>query len=211
MQETPNPNSVKFIVDRPVLGDSVASLDFSTVTSARQSPLAVKLFKVQGVKSVFLGADFITITKDDDDIDWQVMKPVIFASIMDFFTTGEPVVSSSASTQETNDLSTGDDDDTVTMIKELIETRIRPTVLDDGGDIIFKGFEDGIVKVKLMGSCSSCPSSVVTLKRGVENMLQFYVPEVQGVLQVEDEIDDISKQEFDKFQKTIEEREKFPD
>jgi len=209
MQETPNPNSFKFIVDRSVLGQGAASLEFANITSASESPLAIELFKVAGVKGVFLGADFITVTKDDDEVEWQDIKPAIYDTIKNFFKTAEPVVSGSLSMQKTDDLSSSaGDDDIVTMIKELIETRIRPTVLDDGGDIVFKGFENGIVKVKLMGSCSSCPSSVVTLKRGVENMLQFYVPEVQGVLEVEDEIDDISKKEFDKLQKTLEEKEK---
>jgi len=203
MQETPNPNSVKFLPGRPVLGQGTTSADFPNIKAAQQSPLAKALFRVHGVKAVFFGADFITVTKDDDELEWQTVKPDIFAVIMDFFTTGQPVISDEVPSQDVED--TADDDETITMIKELIETRIRPTVQDDGGDIIFKGFEEGVVKVKLMGSCTSCPSSVVTLKRGVENMLQFYIPEVQGVLQVEDEVDEISKIEFDKLQATLQE------
>jgi Fe-S cluster biogenesis protein NfuA len=137
----------------------------------------------------------------DDEIDWMIMKPDIFGTIMDFFATNQPVVNKDAAMEEAAETGdAADDDETVAMIKELLDTRIRPTVQEDGGDIVYKGFEDGIVKLKLQGSCSSCPSSMVTLKNGIQNMLQFYVPEVLGVEQVEDEVDEISKQEFEKFE-----------
>lgn len=174
-------------------------MDFPSLKSAAHvSPLARVLFLVKGVRGVFFGTDFITITKDDE-IDWQIMKPDIFATIMDFFGSNQPVVNKDAA-MPSDEGDSADDDDTVAMIKELLDTRIRPTVQEDGGDIVYRGFEDGIVKLQLQGSCSSCPSSIVTLKNGIQNMLQFYVPEVLGVEQVENELDAVSQKEFDKFE-----------
>uniref|UniRef100_A0A673HF52 NFU1 iron-sulfur cluster scaffold homolog, mitochondrial n=1 Tax=Sinocyclocheilus rhinocerous TaxID=307959 RepID=A0A673HF52_9TELE len=138
-----------------------------------------QLFRIDGVKSVFFGPDFITITKADGQTEWKVIKPDVFATIMDFFTSGLPVVNEADAPPPSED-----DDEVVAMIKELLDTRIRPTVQEDGGDVLYRGFEDGIVKLKLQGSCTSCPSSIITLKSGVQNMLQFYVPEVEGVEQV---------------------------
>lgn len=201
-QETPNPNSLKFLPGVKVLG--TGTRDFPTPMSSLKSPLARVLFKVEGVKSVFFGPDFVTITKDDDEIPWSLIKPHVFATLIDFFSSGLPVVSDEDG-QET-DTTAGDEeeeDETVMMIKELLESRIRPTVQEDGGDIIYMGFKDGIVQLKLQGSCTSCPSSVVTLKSGVENMLQFYVPEVKGVEQVQDETDKIAEKEFEKFEKKL--------
>jgi Fe-S cluster biogenesis protein NfuA len=199
MQETPNPNSLKFLPGRTVLESGTK--DFPNIKAAQCSPLARTLFRVKGVRGVFFGIDFITITKDDD-IDWLIMKPDIFATIMDFFATNQPVINKDAEAEmEAADANEeADDDETVAMIKELLDTRIRPTVQEDGGDIVYRGFEDGIVKLKLQGSCSSCPSSIVTLKNGIQNMLQFYVPEVLGVEQVEDEVDEISQKEFERFE-----------
>jgi len=153
------------------------------------------------VKSVFFGPDFITITRIDEEADWKVMKAEIYAVIMDFFASNLPLLTEeikkdSAAEEE-------EDDDTVAMIKELIETRIRPTVQEDGGDIIYKGFKDGIVQLKLQGSCSTCPSSVVTLKQGVQNMLQFYIPEVMGIEEVKDELDEQAATEFERLEKKI--------
>nr|XP_023657957.1 NFU1 iron-sulfur cluster scaffold homolog, mitochondrial-like [Paramormyrops kingsleyae] len=182
-QDTPNPNSLKFLPGRMVL--EMGTLDFASPRDAHCSPLARQLFRIDGVKSVFLGPDFITITKTDIDIEWKVIKPDVFATIMDFFTSGLPVVNEDAPRPDTAPCE--DDDEVVAMIKELLDTRIRPTVQEDGGDVLYRGFEDGIVKLKLQGSCTSCPSSIVTLKRGVQNMLQFYVPEVEGVEQVTDD------------------------
>ncbi|KAA8592361.1 hypothetical protein FQN60_017816 [Etheostoma spectabile] len=155
-QDTPNPNSLK------------------------------QLFRIEGVKSVFLGPDFITITRPDDNMEWRVIKPDVFATIMDFFTSGLPVVNED-STPSVDTAPSDDDDEVVAMIKELLDTRIRPTVQEDGGDVVYRGFVDGVVKLKLQGSCTSCPSSIVTLKSGIQNMLQFYVPEVESVEQVKDE------------------------
>merc|ERR1712110_604190 len=126
------------------------------------------------------------------------MKPEIFATIMDFFTSGLPVLNADVETLTTTEVY-DDDDDTVAMIKELLDTRIRPTVQEDGGDIVYMGFDDGVVKLKMQGSCTSCPSSIVTLKNGVQNMLQFYIPEVVSVEQIFDKSDEVKDEEFRKL------------
>lgn len=185
-QDTPNPNSLKFLPGRVVLESG--TIDFAGPRDAFCSPLARQLFRIDGVKSVFLGPDFITITKTDDTVEWRLIKPDVFAAIMDFFTTGLPVVNEDE-TPHADTAPSEDDDEVVEMIKELLDTRIRPTVQEDGGDVLYRGFEDGIVKLKLQGSCTSCPSSMITLKSGIQNMLQFYVPEVEGVEQVKDDED----------------------
>ncbi|VDP16385.1 unnamed protein product [Schistosoma margrebowiei] len=195
VQETPNPNSLKYFPGKPVLGSGTR--DFPSCTQSTSSPLARQLFRIEGVERVFFGPDFITITKNDD-FEWAVIKPDVYATIMDFYSSGQPVVNKTCD----------EEDETVLMIKELLDTRIRPTVQEDGGDIIFKDFKDGIVRLKLQGSCSSCPSSVVTLKNGVQNMLQFYIPDVLGVEQVEDELDAVSKEQFDKLEQNIHNKEK---
>ncbi|XP_076632816.1 NFU1 iron-sulfur cluster scaffold homolog, mitochondrial [Colletes latitarsis] len=200
-QDTPNPNSLKFLPGVNVL-EQGQTKDFPNATEAYCSPLAKMLFRVEGVKSVFFGFDFITITKVDEDVEWKLLKPEIFAVIMDFFASGLPVLNESQPAADTQ--ISEDDDEIVQMIKELLDTRIRPTVQEDGGDIVFVGFEEGIVKLKMQGSCTSCPSSVVTLRNGVQNMMQFYIPEVLGVIQVEDETDHIAKKEFEKFEEKIE-------
>ncbi|XP_039572513.1 NFU1 iron-sulfur cluster scaffold homolog, mitochondrial [Passer montanus] len=189
-QDTPNPNSLKFIPGREVLGSR--TMEFATPAAAYCSPLARQLFRIEGVKSVFFGPDFITITKDSEDLDWNLLKPDIYATIMDFFASGLPVVTDEA--PRTDTAASEEDDEVVLMIKELLDTRIRPTVQEDGGDVIYKGFEDGIVQLKLQGSCTSCPSSLITLKSGIQNMLQFYIPEVEGVEQVVDDDDDVGKE-----------------
>jgi len=197
-QDTPNPNSMKFIPGVPVLDKG--TMDFPNIAAAQHSPLAKLLFRIEGVKGVFFGSDFITITKMDDEVEWRLIKPDVFATIMDFFASGLPVVSE---IKEEPEGDSSEDDETVSMIKELLDTRIRPTVQEDGGDVVFKGFVDGVVKLKLQGSCTSCPSSVVTLKNGIQNMMQFYIPEVIAVEEVEDEVDLQAKQEFEKFEKTL--------
>lgn len=183
-QDTPNPNSLKFLPGCIVLESG--TMDFAGPRDAYTSPLARQLFRIDGVKSVFLGPDFITITRTDVDCDWKVLKPDVFATIMDFFTSGLPVVSDE-NTPRADTAPSDDDDEVVAMIKELLDTRIRPTVQEDGGDVLYRGFEDGIVKLQLQGSCTSCPSSMVTLKSGIQNMLQFYVPEVEGVEEVKED------------------------
>lgn len=203
-QDTPNPDSLKFLPGRDVLDKGITK-DFPNQMSAMSSPLAKLLFRIEGVKGVFFAHEFITVTKMED-ADWKVMKPEIFAIIMDFFASGLPIVHEHTSSDDT--AIKDDDDEVVMMIKELLDTRIRPTVQEDGGDIIFKAFEDGIVKLKLQGSCSSCPSSIVTLKNGVQNMLQFYIPEVVSVEQVKDEEDLVVDKTFEKLEKNIQAKEK---
>ena len=199
-QDTPNPNSLKFLPGVKVL-ESGQTKDFPNVSDAYCSPLAKMLFRIEGVKSIFFGPDFITVTKVDEDVEWKLLKPEVFAVIMDFFASGLPVLNEEQPATDTQ--INEDDSEIVQMIKELLDTRIRPTVQEDGGDIVFVGFEEGIVKLKMQGSCTSCPSSVVTLRNGVQNMMQFYIPEVLGVIQVEDETDQIAKKEFEQFETKI--------
>lgn len=200
-QDTPNPNSLKFLPGVQVLGPGQTK-DFPSARDAYCSPLAKLLFRIDGVKSIFFGPDFITVTKTDEDVEWKLLKPEVFAVIMDFFAAGLPIINEEEPAPDTQ--ISEDDDEIVQMIKELLDTRIRPTVQEDGGDIVFMGFEEGIVKLKMQGSCTSCPSSVVTLRNGVQNMMQFYIPEVLGVIQVEDETDQVAKKEFEKFEKKVE-------
>nr|ACO11377.1 NFU1 iron-sulfur cluster scaffold homolog [Caligus rogercresseyi] len=204
-QETPNPQSLKFLPGVRVLETAGSTLDFPTPSAAYCSPLAKLLFRVDGVKGVFFGQDFITITKEEDsEVEWKVIKPEVYATLMDFFASGLPIVNEDAKPHSDTEIHE-DDDDTVAMIKELLDSRIRPTVQEDGGDIIFMGFEDGIVKLKMQGSCTSCPSSIVTLKNGVQNMLQFYIPEVIEVEQIFDEADKASDQVFKKLHDKLKE------
>nr|XP_022916551.1 NFU1 iron-sulfur cluster scaffold homolog, mitochondrial-like [Onthophagus taurus] len=200
-QETPNPNSLKFLPGVKVL-EPGQTMDFPNVQSSSCSPLGKMLFRIEGVKGIFLGPDFITVTKLDDDVEWKLLKPEIFATIMDFFASGLPILKEGIPNTDTQ--INEEDDEIVIMIKELLDTRIRPTVQEDGGDIIFMGYEDGVVKLKMQGSCSSCPSSIVTLKNGVQNMLQFYIPEVVAVEQVEEESDLVSKMAFRKVEEKLE-------
>jgi len=203
-QNTPNPNSLKFYPGCVVLEEG-QTVDFPNAGSAQISPLARQLFRIDGIRNVFLGHDYVTVTKYEEN-PWNVVKPEIFATIMDFFSSGLPVLTDGLPASDAD--GDEDDDEVVMMIKELLDSRIRPTVQEDGGDVLFKGFEDGIVKLKLQGSCTGCPSSSVTLKHGIQNMMQFYVPEVLGVEEVEDELDAIAKAEFDKLEKKLEEKKK---
>lgn len=205
-QETPNPNSLKFFPGKGVNVLESGTYDFPNPQSAYCSPLAKMLFRIEGVKSVFFGTDYITVTKSDDDVEWRVLKPEIYAVIMDFFASGLPTLTEQQPSGAT--VIHPDDDETVALIKELLDTRIRPTVQEDGGDIVYMGFKDGTVYLKMQGSCSSCPSSIVTLKNGVQNMLQFYIPEVTGVEQVTDEVESISNTEFNKLEEKLQEKPK---
>lgn len=162
----------------------------------KKSPLAKSLFAIDGVVGVFLGRDFISVTKKSDEV-WHLMKPMIFSTILDFFATGKNVIEEGPDVSDTAILDT--DSEVVAMIKELMETRVRPSVQEDGGDIFFMGFDEitGIVKVKLAGSCVGCPSSSITLRNGVERMLTHYIPEVIGIEEVVDDTPDTqSKLEF---------------
>lgn len=184
---TPNPHSLKFLPGRPVYttpddsGFYAAAADFNALT---QSPLARRLVRAtDAVGGVYLGSDFVTVTKAAD-ASWDALRPVVFSEIMEWYASGEEAV---AEGQVSDTTILEDDDEVVQMIKELLEVRIRPAVQEDGGDIKLVGFDEpsGIVKVRLEGSCVGCPSSSVTLKSGVENMLMHYIPEVKGVVAVE--------------------------
>ncbi|KAG3134020.1 hypothetical protein PI126_g18886 [Phytophthora idaei] len=197
-ESTPNPLSVKFLPGRTVLDDRFTTgVDFTPSSEeVRRSPLAKKLFQIEGVTRVFFGKDFISVTKTEDE-DWDALNAEIFATIMDFFASDEQVMSDEPIITDTTILP--EDDEVVAMIKELLEQRIRPSVQDDGGDIFYKGFDEksGIVSVQLAGSCAGCPSSSVTLKHGVENMLKHYIPEVRGIEEwVDEELNAVNEKEF---------------
>mmetsp|Transcript_10123 Transcript_10123/g.26262 ORF Transcript_10123/g.26262 Transcript_10123/m.26262 type:complete len:257 (-) Transcript_10123:79-849(-) len=187
-ENTPNPESLKFIPGKPVLESGTA--EFRSFRDAQASPLAKRLFQVDGVKSVFFAQEFVTVTKAED-VEWSVVKPHVFAHIMDFYAEGSPVLDPGHEHGAQDTVISEDDSEVVAMIKELIETRVRPSVQEDGGDIVFKSFNEdtGIVKVQLQGSCSGCPSSSITLKSGIENMMMHYIPEVTGV-EADDEDED---------------------
>lgn len=183
-ETTPNEDSLKFIPGVEVM--SSGSAEFLDTRSALASPLAIRLFGIEGVKAVFFGPDFVTVSKDSEN-PWSVIKPDVYSTLMEFFTTKQPLFRSeedreNAGPQDTRILDS--DSETVAMIKELLETRVRPAIMEDGGDIEYRGFgEDGVVRLKLKGSCRGCDSSAVTLKTGIERMLMHYVPEVSGVEQ----------------------------
>jgi Fe-S cluster biogenesis protein NfuA len=177
-EQTPNPATLKFLPGRPVMDSGTANL--TSVEAARISPLAERLFSLPAVAGVFLGSDFVSVTKAAEG-DWYRLKPAILAIIMEHFTAGRPVLISPPGDGETADAGEEDEDEVVTQIKELLETRVRPAVAQDGGDIVFHDFENGIVYLEMHGSCSGCPSSTATLKAGIENMLRHYIPEVVEV------------------------------
>uniref|UniRef100_A0A3B4A7V8 NFU1 iron-sulfur cluster scaffold homolog, mitochondrial n=1 Tax=Periophthalmus magnuspinnatus TaxID=409849 RepID=A0A3B4A7V8_9GOBI len=199
-QDTPNPRSLKFLPGKAVLGNG--TLDFPSPSSAECSTLARNLFDIEGVKSVFFGPDFITLTKTDEEMEWTHIKRHAVEAITKFFESGDPVTTGAIHNESSH---CEDDDDVVSLIKELLDTRIRPTVQEDGGDVIFKGFEDGVVKLKLVGSCTGCPSSTVTLRSGIQNMMQFYIPEVDKVEQVEDEVDEVNAKVFQEVEHKLQE------
>ncbi len=178
-EDTPNPATLKFLPGRDVMATGVA--DLTSAEAAARSPLAVMLFAIGGVKGVFLGLDFITVTKSDEK-SWQTLKPMILGAIMDHYTSGQPVMDAAGAAADDEEFNDGIAPEIVSQIKELIDTRVRPAVAQDGGDIIYKGFKEGTVYLHMRGSCAGCPSSTATLKMGIENMLRHYVPEV---LQVE--------------------------
>jgi len=180
-EATPNPATLKFLPGRWVIQNGTA--DFASVDSAGRSPLALALFGLPGVARVFLGADFVTITKGDA-VSWQQLKPQVLAALMDHFVANRAVIEGDAEADEIDDIRP-EDQEIVEQIRELLDTRVRPAVAGDGGDIIFRGYRDGVVRLHMQGSCSGCPSSSATLKHGIENMLRHYVPEVVSVEQVE--------------------------
>jgi Fe-S cluster biogenesis protein NfuA len=178
-EPTPNPATLKFIPGKTVLGDG--TVDFRDKAEATTSPLAQRLFGVDGVAGVFLGSDFISVTKGEGD-EWQHIKPAILGAIMEHYMSGAPTVDAGDTSSEAVH---GDyeakDEDTVKTIKELLDTRVRPAVANDGGDITFHGFKDGVVFLHMRGACSGCPSSTATLRHGIENLLKHFCPDVQEV------------------------------
>jgi Fe-S cluster biogenesis protein NfuA len=176
-EQTPNPASLKFLPGGRVA--PAGGIQFESASEAAASPLAARLFAIAGVTAVYLGADFITVTKNDSR-PWPVLKPEILGAIMDHHTSGEPTLVAAAAGGAAGSEAAADDE-LVAKIKELIETRVRPAVAQDGGDIVFQGFEKGVVYLRMRGACAGCPSSTATLKMGIENMLKHYVPEVAAV------------------------------
>jgi Fe-S cluster biogenesis protein NfuA len=178
---TPNPSTLKFLPGQAVMPGG-ATADFASEAQAGRSPLALRLFGLEGVGRVFLGSDFVTITKTEDH-DWSEVKPQVLSSLVDHFVAGAPVIEGepAAAAGDFNPA----DSEVVEQIKELLDTRVRPAVAADGGDIVFHGYRDGVVQLHMQGACSGCPSSRATLKHGIENMLRHYVPEVVSVEQVE--------------------------
>lgn len=185
VEDTPNPNSMKFYPGQAVLEEG--TVDFQDgVQASMKSPLAKALFRIRGVKSVFFAQDFITVSKQDDDkVEWNVLKPQIFSAIMIFYTMKQPILYSSLD-NDANQIN-DEDSEVVKEIKELIRDKIRPTIQEDGGDLEFVSYSENIVRVRLQGACTSCPSSVVTLKNGIKNMLQYYIPEIVDVEQEKDD------------------------
>ncbi|KAL0960711.1 hypothetical protein HGRIS_005736 [Hohenbuehelia grisea] len=213
-EATPNDDSLKFIPGVPVMGDGTA--EFLDTKSSLKSPLAIRLMGIEGVKAVFYGPDFVTVSKDSEN-PWAVLKPEIYSILMEFFSSGQSLFRSaedkdSAGPQDTKILDT--DSETVAMIKELLETRVRPAIMEDGGDIEYRGFDEegtGIVQVKLKGSCRGCDSSTVTLKSGIERMLMHYIPEVKGVEQILDQEEEIALNEFGKLEQRLSQKPKQPE
>lgn len=177
-ESTPNPATLKFLPGQTVL--DAGSADFPSPDTAGKSPLASRVFAVDGVKGVFFGADFVTVTKGDE-IEWDHIKPAILGAIMEHFQSGQPVIEGEADASSGHAEHDGPDGEIVSQIKELLDTRVRPAVAQDGGDIVFHGFDRGVVYLHMQGACAGCPSSTLTLKMGIENLLRHYIPEVLEV------------------------------
>ena len=180
-EQTPNPATLKFLPGRAVM--ERGTLDITDPDGAKRSPLARSLFVVDGVTGVFLGADFISVTKTGER-DWAIMKPMVLGAIMEHYTSGAPVVEGALEAGEEASTDEGDDA-IVVQIKKLLDERVRPAVAQDGGDIVFRRFEEGVVFLHMQGACSGCPSSTATLKMGIENLLKHFIPEVREVRPIE--------------------------
>jgi Fe-S cluster biogenesis protein NfuA len=178
-EATPNPATLKFLPGRTVLNHG--TLEIRDAAAAAQSPLAERLFGIEGVSGVFLGSDFISITKSDGE--WQQLKPAILGAVMEHFMSGAPILRDDATggADADDEFFESKDTETVATIKELIETRVRPAVANDGGDITFRGFKDGVVYLDMKGACAGCPSSTATLRHGIQNLLRHYLPDVVEV------------------------------
>lgn len=178
-EATPNPATLKFIPGRPVLDHG--TMEFLDPEESKASPLAARLFEIEGVKGVFFGTDFISVTKGEGE--WQHIKPAILGVIMEHYLSGQPVATGAPQPEggESGEFFAAEDKEIVDTIKELLETRVRPAVAQDGGDITFKGYREGVVFLNMRGACSGCPSSTATLRHGIENLLRHFIPEVQEV------------------------------
>ncbi|EFY88330.1 NifU-like protein [Metarhizium acridum CQMa 102] len=213
-ENTPNPDALKFLPNHRVVPEEINTpfIEYlnprSTISPPYPSPLAAKLMNIDGITSVFYGADFITVTKAGD-ANWAHIRPEIFALITEAITSGETIVSVAERKEGDEDIEEDslayneNDSEVVGMIKELLETRIRPAIQEDGGDIEYRGFDDGYVKLKLRGACRTCDSSTVTLKNGIEGMLMHYIEEVKGVHQILDQEEEIAMEEFAKFEEKL--------
>ena len=177
-ESTPNPATLKFLPGQAVMPAGTA--DFPNVEAAANSPLAQRVFAVDGVTAVFFGPDFVTVTKEEN-IDWNHIKPAILGAIMEHFQSGQPVMQGEGLAAAGHAEHSGEDSEIVDQIKELLDTRVRPAVAQDGGDITFHGFDRGVVYLHMQGACAGCPSSTITLKMGIENLLRHYIPEVTEV------------------------------
>ncbi|MFD1195588.1 NifU family protein [Seohaeicola saemankumensis] len=177
-ESTPNPATLKFLPGQTVL--EMGTADFPTADGASVSPLATRIFAVNGVTGVFFGTDFVTVTKDAG-VEWDHIKPALLGAIMEHFQSGQPVMGAGAQAASGHADHDGPDSDVVGQIKELLDTRVRPAVAQDGGDITFHGFDRGVVYLHMQGACAGCPSSTLTLKMGIENLLRHYIPEVTEV------------------------------
>ena len=177
-ETTPNPATIKFLPGQRIIDSG--SYDFPDVTAAAVSPLARRLFGIVGVMRVFIAVDYVSVTKADDT-DWSMLKPMILVALMEHLSTRQPVIEDAYAAAMTGLGESEADDEITIQIKELLDTRVRPMVARDGGDIVFDRFEDGIVYLRMQGACSGCPSSTATLKSGIESMLRHYMPQVQEV------------------------------
>ena len=177
-ESTPNPATLKFLPGQTVLETGTA--DFPSPEGADASPLAKRIFGVPGVAGVFFGSDFVTVTKTDE-VEWDHIKPAILGAIMDHFQSGQPVMAGQAQAPSGHAVHEGEDSEIVGQIVQLLDTRVRPAVAQDGGDITFHGFDKGVVYLHMQGACAGCPSSTLTLKMGIENLLRHYIPEVTEV------------------------------
>ncbi|MCI5097322.1 MAG: NifU family protein [Rhodobacteraceae bacterium] len=177
-ESTPNPATLKFLPGQTVLEAGTA--DFPTPDSGEKSPLARRIFAVNGVAGVFFGSDFVTVTKTDA-VEWDHIKPAILGAVMEHFQSGQPVMDSDGTVASGHAEHTGENAEIVDQIKELLDSRVRPAVAQDGGDITFHGFDRGVVYLHMQGACAGCPSSTLTLKMGIENLLRHYIPEVTEV------------------------------
>jgi Fe-S cluster biogenesis protein NfuA len=173
-EPTPNPATLKFLPGQTIVANGTA--DFDSPDAASRSPLATRLFEIPGVTRVFLGADFVSVSKAEGE-EWHILKPSILGALMEHLTAGRPIIEDAG----TDAIPAGEESEIEKEIKELLNTRVRPAVAQDGGDIIYRGFESGIVYLHLQGSCAGCPSSTATLKMGIENLLKHYIPEVEAV------------------------------